>query len=86
MLAFRKGNFIDEKELSLEEAEVFVAFLEREIERHRIHMAEYKAIAQDDGTPDFARVVAQTVVIRNLDDIEHTKRTLAYLYDKFKEL
>ena len=86
MLAFKKGNFIDETELNFKEAEVFVAFLESEIERHKIHLQQYKAIAQDDDRDDFIRVIAQTVVVRNLDDIEHTKRTLQYLYDKFKEL
>ncbi len=86
MLKFKPNNFINEKVLNFKEAGIFVAFLEKELERHRIHMAEYKAIAQDDSVDDFTRVIAQTVVIRNLDDIEHTQRTLDYLYDKYQEL
>ena len=83
MMKFKKGNFIDETELDEVEARIFVSFLEKEIERHKIHMEEYKRVAQDDRVHDFSRIVAQTVVVRNLDDIEHTNKTLEYLYKKF---
>lgn len=83
MLKFKEGNFIDETVLELEEARIFVAFLEGELERHRIHLAKYQKIATSECACDFKRIIAQTVVIRNIDDIEHTKKTLNYLYKKY---
>ena len=83
-MEFKPGMFIDEQTLTKEEAEEFYTFLLNEIERHERHLAIYKAIAENDKTSTFMRIVALTVVARNLDDIEHTNRTLAIL-DKILE-
>jgi len=85
-MKFKPGMFIDEKTLSKDEAEEFYTFLLNEIERHKEHLAKYKAIARDDKTSTFMRIVALTVVERNLDDIEHTNRTLAILDNILEEL
>lgn len=83
-MKFKPGMFIDEQTLTKDEAEEFYTFLLEEIERHKEHMAKFKAIARNDNTSTFMRIVALTVVERNLDDIEHTNRTLAIL-DKILE-
>ena len=80
---FKVGNYIDEASLTGEEALVFVAFLEKEIARHKAHMLEYQEIATSDYHSTFFRIVAQTVVVRNLEDIQHTQRTIDYLKNKF---
>lgn len=88
MLQFKKGNFINEQKLNYAEAVEFIVFLESEIRRHKRHLEEYMKIAEDEDTSDFLRIVAQTVVIRNLDDIRHTQKTIDYLdwrYDGFKK-
>jgi len=83
MIKFKEGNFLDETELSKDEAIEFVHFLKLELLRHEDHLRLYKKIAEDDDSSDFLRVVAQTVVVRNIDDIAHTKKTIAYLEHKF---
>jgi hypothetical protein len=83
-MKFKSGMFIDEKTLTKSEAEEFYRFLLDEIERHKEHMNKYQQIARDDAQSSFMRIVALTVVQRNLEDIEHTNRTLAIL-DKILE-
>jgi hypothetical protein len=78
-MRFKKGMFIDEKTLTPEEAKQFLTFLKSEIQRHEEHLSVYQKIAQDDNESFFMRVVALTVVSRNVDDIEHTSRTIKIL-------
>ena len=83
MIKFKKGNFIDECSLTKEEAKEFIKFLKNEIIRHDHHLEQYYNIAKDESRSDLMRVVAQTVVIRDMDDIKHTKKTIYYLQKKF---
>jgi len=82
-MEFKKGNYINEKTLTKEEAIEFIDFLESEMERHRQHMLEYQQIALDEYASTFMRIVAGTVVTRNIEDIEHTKKTINYLLKKY---
>jgi hypothetical protein len=83
MIQFKAGNLLDETKMSEEEAIEFVHFLKLEIDRHKDHLRLYLKVAAMPDNSDFMRVVAQTVVIRNLQDIEMTKKTIRYLEDKF---
>jgi hypothetical protein len=83
-MRFKKGNYLDETTLTKKEAETFVSFLESELTRHKVHLQQYLELAQSDDVDDFMRIVAQTVVVRNLDDIEHTQRTIDYLKEKWR--
>jgi len=80
-MKFKKGMFIDEVSLTYEEAVEFKQFLLREKERHMKHLQEYQRIATDDNSTTFMRVVALTVIQRNLEDIEHTNQTIHILDD-----
>lgn len=80
---FKKGMFIDETTLNEYEAAMFVKFLQSEKERHQRELYVYKALAEQDSTDKFMRVVAMTVVLRHIDDIEHTDKTINYLREKF---
>ncbi|RLI66530.1 MAG: hypothetical protein DRO67_00940 [Candidatus Asgardarchaeum californiense] len=84
MITFKKGNFLDETKLTREEAIIFLAFLKSELVRHEEHLERYYQVAVDEESSDIARITAQTVVIRNLDDIKHTQRTIDYLEEKFE--
>ena len=75
--------FIDEKTLNMQDAEEFVIFLEDERDRHEMELRRYKNIAESDKTDTFMRIVAMTVVLRHMDDIEHTNKTIRYLKQKF---
>lgn len=83
MIAFKKGNYLDETKLNEDEAIEFVHFLKLEIKRHEEHMRLYETNATMDDNSPFMRVVAQTVVVRNLEDIRHTQKTIDYLERKF---
>ena len=83
---FKKGMFIDEKSLNKEEAEEFKSFLLSELQRHKEHMIQYQSIARDDEASTFMRVVALTVIQRNLEDIQHTNRTLTIVNKILEEL
>jgi hypothetical protein len=78
-MKFKKGMYINEQTLTSTEAAEFLLFLRKEIQRHKEHMLQYQKIAQDDNESFFMRVVALTVVSRNVDDIEHTSRTIKIL-------
>lgn len=83
MIAFKKGNFLDEEKMTKEEAYEFVIFLREELIRHENHLNKWKETAESELVSDFLRVVAQTVVVRDLDDIAHTNRTINYLVEKY---
>ena len=84
-MKFKKGMYIDETSLTKEEADEFIYFLKQERERHQRELQKYKNIAVSDETDGFVRILAMTVVVRHMEDIEHTDRTINYLVDKYGE-
>jgi hypothetical protein len=82
-MRFKSGIFVDEKSLTKDEALEFVAFLLDERERHIKHLKEFKQALTDDTKSDFYKIVAATVVVRDVDDVEHIDRTLDLLSKKF---
>ena len=84
MIAFKKGNFLDKKQLSREEAEEFIIFLERELERHSTQLELHRQLASNDTVSDIKRVISQTCVVRHLEDIKHTQATINYLRTKYE--
>jgi len=84
-MKFKKGMYIDETSLTKEEADEFIYFLKQERERHQRELQKYKDIAVNDETNGFVRILAMTVVVRHMEDIEHTNRTINYLVDKYGE-
>ena len=85
-MKFKKGMYIDEKSLTKDEAIEFVDFLRRERERHREELRKFKDVSMDDGITGFFRILALTVVVRHIDDIEHTDRTIDYLVKKYGDI
>jgi hypothetical protein len=83
MVKFKSNIFIDEKTLTKEEAKEFITFLEAERLRHIGHMKEYKKLVESDDVSDFKKILASTVVVRDIDDIEHIDETLSLLRAKF---
>lgn len=83
-MKFKKGLFIDEKSLTKEEAAEFIDFLLEERVRHIEHMKEYKEMLTDDNKSDFYKIIAATVVVRDVDDIEHIDSTLDLLSKKYE--
>ena len=78
-MKFKKGMYIDETSLTKEEAILFIDFLRRERERHVIEMNKFKTLSLEDNQNGFFRILAMTVVVRHMEDIEHTDRTIEYL-------
>lgn len=84
MIAFKKGNYLDETKLNEDEAIEFVHFLKMEILRHEEHMRLYETNARMDDNSTLMRVVSQTVVVRNLEDIRNTQEVIDFLERKFE--
>lgn len=82
-MKFKSGIFIDEKSLTKKQAKSFVAFLEAERLRHIGHLKEAMETVRDDDTDFFHKVLATTVVARDVEDIEHIDETLALLAAKY---